>query len=133
MQRERRQTTRLIMRVPMWVQRLARHDSGDDEDGVESLNISIRGAYFATGGKFEEGEKITVRLWMPEQIASGQRTEWCFTGRITHVERLGTTGKNGVGVHFLYYTAGKKLPLDFASGPRTASAARAVERFPHIT
>ena len=110
MQRERRRTTRLIMRVPMWVSPAP--ESEREEDRVESLNISIRGAYFATGGKFLEGEKICVRLWMPEQIASGQSTEWCFTGRVTHVEHLGTSGKCGVGVHFLYYTAGQKLDRD---------------------
>jgi hypothetical protein len=134
-QRERRQTTRLIMRVPMWVRRHAHPESEEyDEASVESLNISIRGAYFATGEKFQEGDKICVRLWMPEQIASGQKTEWCFTGRITHVERLGTNGKNGVGVHFLYYTAGKKILLSASDTfVRKRTAASGVERFPHIT
>lgn len=107
MDRERRQSKRLIMRVPMWVKFL---EQPAMEQGVESLNISIRGAYFAAEGKFQLGDKVDVRLWMPEQIASGQRTEWCFTGRVTHVEPLGLNGKCGIGVHFLYYTAGKKMP-----------------------
>jgi hypothetical protein len=131
MQRERRQTTRLIMRVPMWVGRVARQQQ-IEEDGVESLNISIRGSYFATRLKFQEGEKISVRIWMPEQIAPGQRTEWCFTARIAHVEPLGTAGGLGVGVHFLYYTAGKKLPVEFMSAPRSASLARGIANLPHI-
>jgi len=30
--------------------------------------------------------------------------EWSFTGRVAHVEPLGTTnGKSGIGVQFLYY------------------------------
>ena len=117
----------------MWVRRLASPDPGDDGEGVESLNISIRGAYFATGAKFCEGEKISVRLWMPEQIAAGQRTEWCFTGLITHVERLGANGKIGVGVHFLYYTAAEKLPVELMSAPRPERLLRGFDRFPHVT
>jgi DUF1680 family protein len=98
----RRQMKRLIMRVPMWVRgvsyRLQR------EQRVESLNISIGGAYFATDGKFQVGEKIEVRLKMPEAVVAGQKTEWRFTGRVTHVAQLGAHGKTGVGVHFLYYS-----------------------------
>lgn len=108
MGQERRHSKRLIMRVPMWV--CCVDHALPLEQQVESLNISIRGTYFPAEGKFKVGEKVEVRLWMPEMIASGQSTEWCFTGRVTHVERLGANGKCGVGVHFLYYTAGKKLP-----------------------
>jgi hypothetical protein len=101
---ERRYAKRLIMRVPMRVRGMS--EEPRVEHGVDSLNISIRGAYFATDGKFGVGEKIEVRLKMPEVVVSGQKTEWCFTGRVTHVDPLGTNGKSGVGVHFLYYSAG---------------------------
>lgn len=104
---ERRTAKRLIMRVPMRVRGIS--ELLQDEKGVESLNISIRGTCFATEEKFRVGEKIEVRLNMPEVIVSGQKTEWCFTGRVTHVHKLGTNGKCGVGVYFLYYSAGKGL------------------------
>ena len=102
----RRQTKRLIMRVPMWVRGIK--ELPQREQGVESLNISIHGSYFAAEGKFQVGEKVEVRLKVPEVVVSGQTTEWCFTGRVAHVDRLGTNGKIGVGVHFLYYSAGNR-------------------------
>jgi DUF1680 family protein len=105
---ERRQTKRLIMRVPMWVRGLAEKLQG--EQGVESLNISLLGTYFAADSKFQVGDKIEVRLNMPEVVVAGQKTQWCFTGRVTHIDRLGPSGKTGVGVHFLYYSAGDKPP-----------------------
>jgi len=101
----RRQANRLIMRVPM---RVRDKRSPRVEQGVESMNISIRGAYFAAEAGFHVGEKIQIRLMMPEAVMPGQRSEWCFVGRVAHVDKLGSNGKIGVGVHFLYYTAGRQ-------------------------
>jgi len=103
---EQRHARRLIMRVPMRVRSIKEMPQG--EQCVDSLNISIRGTYFAAEGKFQVGEKVEVRLKMPEPVISGQKTEWCFTGRVAHVDRLGSNGKSGVGVHFLYYCAGDR-------------------------
>jgi len=100
---ERRTVKRLIMRVPMQVRGIS--EVPQNERDVECLNISIRGTYFASEEKFRVGEKIEVRLKMPEVVVSGQKTEWRFTGRVTHVDKLGTNGKSGVGVYFLYYSA----------------------------
>ena len=105
---ERRQTKRLIMRVPMWVRGVTEQPLREQD--VESLNISLLGTYFATDSRFHVGDKIEVRLKMPEIIFAGQKTHWCFTGRVTHVDRLGPNGKTGVRVHFLYYSAGDKSP-----------------------
>lgn len=102
----RRYTSRLIMRVPMRVRSI--REEPQPEHSVESMNISIRGVYFATDAVFEEKEKIEIRLHMPEELMAGQITEWCFTGRVAHVHKLGKNGKRGVGVQFLYYSAGKK-------------------------
>jgi DUF1680 family protein len=109
MAEDRRQTRRLIMRVPMWV-RSASEQPQREEQGVESLNISLLGTYFAADSKFQVGDQVEVRLKMPEVVFAGQKTQWCFTGRVTHVDRLGPNGKTGVGVHFLYYSAGDKSP-----------------------
>lgn len=103
----RRLARRLIMRVPMWVRGKRRPQV---EQGVESMNISIRGTYFAADGPFRMGERIQVRLKMPDAVVPGQETEWCFTCRVAHVDVLAPSGKSGVGVHFLYYTAGNKAP-----------------------
>ena len=103
MDQGRRRANRLIMRVPM---RVLNKRTPQVEQGVESMNISIRGAYFATEETFRVGEKVQIRLKVPEAVMPGQKTEWCFTGRVAHVDRLGPNGKVGVGVHFLYYEAG---------------------------
>ncbi len=106
MAEDRRHTNRLIMRVPMRVRSLC--EGPQQEHPVESMNISIRGVYFATDAKFQEKEEIEIRLHMPEQLMAGQITDWCFTGRVAHVEKLGKSTKSGVGVQFLYYSAGEK-------------------------
>jgi hypothetical protein len=103
---DRRYTSRLIMRVPMHVRSL--RGGPQQEHPVESMNISIRGVYFATDAKFEEKEEIEIRLHMPEQLMAGQITDWCFTGRVAHVHTFGKNTKRGVGVQFLYYSAGEK-------------------------
>ena len=104
---ERRTVKRLIMRVPMRVRVIS--EVPQYERAVESLNISIRGTYFPSGEKFRVGEEVEIRLRMPEVVVSGQKTEWRFTGRVTHVDKLGPYGKSGVGVYFLYYIAGNGL------------------------
>jgi len=103
---DRRHTRRLIMRVPMRIRSLQR--APEQEHTVESMNISIRGVYFATDAAFEQKEEVEIRLRMPEQLMAGQMTDWCFTGRVAHVQKLGKNGKRGVGVQFLYYSAGEK-------------------------
>jgi hypothetical protein len=94
------------MRVPMRVRSL--REGPQTEYLVESMNISIRGVYFATDAQFDEKEAIEIRLHMPEQLMAGQITDWCFTGRVAHVQKLGNNGKRGVGVQFLYYSAGQQ-------------------------
>ena len=102
---ERRLSKRLIKRLPMRVS--ATSEVPQQEQSVESMNISLRGTYFATEGQFCVGDKIEVLLKMPEVLVPGQKTEWRFIGRVTHVDRLGKNGRTGVGVHFLYYSACK--------------------------
>ena len=109
---ERRTVRRLIMRVPMRVRGI--WEAPQNERGVESMNISIRGTYFASEEKFLVGEKVEVRLKMPEVVVSGQKMEWRFTGRVTHVDKLGTDGKSGVGVYLpLAYCGASFLVTDF--------------------
>ncbi len=101
---EHRRARRLIMRVPMHVRAL--DPSLPTEEIVDCMNISLRGVYFPTALKLQEGSDVEVRLKMPEEIIAGQSTEWTFTGRVVHLESLGGLGKkSGVGVHFLYYSA----------------------------
>lgn len=113
MELDRRQAKRLTMPVPMLVRGKRRPLLGQ---GVESMNISIRGTYFVAEGPFRVGEKIHVRLTMPEAVVPRQKTEWCLTGRVEHVNRLVTCGRVGVGVHFLCYTAEQSADRGHARG-----------------
>src|SRR5262249_40744239 len=96
-----RQTRRLIMRVPMHIQAVG--SPSPAEELVESMNISLRGAYFPTSLELEVGSYVEVRFKVPEEIVSGQNHEWTFTARVTHRQQLGRIGKKyGVGVYFLH-------------------------------
>ena len=99
---ERRSTRRFIMRVPLRFRPMKQ--ASIPEESAASMNISTHGVYFATGTKVSEGVLVQVHLKMPREIVGDDVEEWSFTGRVAHVEPLGTTnGKSGIGVQFLYY------------------------------
>ena len=101
---DQRRAKRLIMRVPMRVKSL--HSSFPEEETVNCMNISMRGVYFPTELKLQEGSDVEIRLKVPEEIMTGQSKEWTFTARVVHAESLGAlSGKLGVGAYFLYYSA----------------------------
>lgn len=99
---ERRSARRFIMKVPLTFRpmRAATHPEGT----AASMNISTHGVFFATDQKVPKGLMLQVHLKMPREVVGDDVTEWCFTGRVAHVESLGATkDKSGVGVQFLYY------------------------------
>jgi len=99
---ERRITPRLIMNVPLKFRPVQAPD-GSEKDAA-SMNICNHGVYFATDQRVPKGVMIQVHLKMPREVVGDDVTEWCFTGRVAHVEPLGATNdKLGVGVQFLYY------------------------------
>jgi Tfp pilus assembly protein PilZ len=99
---ERRSARRLIMKVPLKFRPLQAPDGSEKE--AASMNINNHGVYFATDQKLPEGVMIQVHLRLPREVAGEDVTEWCFTGRVAHIEPLGpTNGKSGVGVQFIYY------------------------------
>jgi hypothetical protein len=99
---ERRIARRLIMKVPLKFRPVQAPD-GSEKDAA-SMNICNQGVYFATDQKLPEGVMIQVHLRLPREVAGDDVAEWCFTGRVAHVESLGAQNdKSGVGVQFLYY------------------------------
>ncbi|HUC53724.1 MAG TPA: PilZ domain-containing protein [Candidatus Cybelea sp.] len=99
---DRRNARRLIMKVPLKFRPL--QHGVDTEQSAAAMNISNHGVYFATDQKLPKGEMIQVHLKMPREVIGDDVAEWCFTGRVVHVESLSpTNGKLGIGVHFLYY------------------------------
>jgi hypothetical protein len=99
---ERRSVRRLIMKVPLKFRHM--QAPADPEQAAASMNICNHGVYFATDQRVPKGVMIQVHLKMPREVVGDDVTEWCFTGRVAHVEPLGSTNdKLGVGVQFLYY------------------------------
>lgn len=99
---ERRSARRMIMKVPLKFRPM--QASTDSEREAASMNICNHGVYFATDQMLPTGVIIQVHLKMPREVVGDDVTEWCFTGRVAHVEPLGNPdGKSGVGVQFLCY------------------------------
>jgi hypothetical protein len=99
---ERRSARRFIMKVPLKF-RPMKAATHPEETGA-SMNISTHGVFFATDQKVPKGLMLQVHLKMPREVVGDEVAEWCFTGRVAHVESLGATkDKSGVGVQFLYY------------------------------
>ena len=99
---ERRIARRLIMKVPLKFRPVQEPD-GSEKDAA-SMNICNQGVYFATDEKVRKGVMIQVHLKLPREVVGDDVAEWCFTGRVAHVESLGANhDKLGVGVQFLYY------------------------------
>ena len=99
---ERRCARRLIMKVPLRFRPM--QESANPEWEAASMNICNHGVYFATDHKLPRGEMIQVHLKMPREVVGDDVTEWCFTGRVAHIEPLGAMNdKLGVGVQFIYY------------------------------
>ena len=99
---ERRCTRRMIMKVPLKFRPL--QAPADSEGEAASMNICNQGVYFATEQRVPKGVMIQVHLKMPREVIGDDVTEWCFTGRVAHVQPLGTANDQlGVGVQFLYY------------------------------
>ncbi|GAC1631982.1 MAG: hypothetical protein NVS9B14_04610 [Candidatus Acidiferrum sp.] len=92
------------MRVPLRIRVL--EDPAQPAEFVDSMNISLRGAYFPTSLPLKVGSYVEVRFKMPEEILPGQTHEWTFTAKVAHCQPLPRFGKKfGVGVYFLYYSA----------------------------
>jgi len=99
---ERRFARRMIMKVPLRFRPVKAPP--DSEREAASMNICNHGVYFATDQRVHEGVMIQVHLKMPREVIGDDVTEWCFTGRVAHVQPLGAANdKLGVGVQFLYY------------------------------
>jgi Tfp pilus assembly protein PilZ len=101
-EQDRRSARRLIMKVPLRFRPM--QAPADVEQTAASMNICHHGVYFSTDQRVPKGVMIQVHLKMPREVVGDDVREWCFTGRVAHVESVGTANdKLGVGVQFLYY------------------------------
>ena len=96
---ERRRTERHGIHVPV---KYRAWKSASPEGYGESLNISEGGIFFATDLAVNEGETLTVRFDMPEEVVHEPSAEWKCTGQAIRVQRI-DSGKFGVRVRFDCY------------------------------
>lgn len=105
-----RHKIRMPLRIRLW-------KSSVPEHAAESVNLSLRGIYFATDSKLIEGETVEVFFDMPEELIGEATSEWRCTGHVVRVEAARAAGgKLGVGVQFDCYEVAKAKASDVAIG-----------------
>ena len=98
---DRRITHRVPLAMPL---RVRVWKSAIPEQRAESMNISERGVYFATGSRFKEGEQLELLLRMPEEIVGRAQTDWRCVGHVVRVQALDSSSRAlGVAVQFDRY------------------------------
>jgi hypothetical protein len=106
-----RHNVKTALRVRTW-------KSATPENRAESINVSMRGIYFATKSALSEGEIVEILLKMPEEVSGEQTTEWRCTGHVVRVEPIDPReGKVGVGMQFYCYDVSRpeQPPLPIAA------------------
>ena len=81
---ERRKARRVALELPIKVRLW---ESAVPEQKVECLNISERGLYFASGTRFNAGERLELVLKMPEDIVGRENSNWLCVGQVVRTMR----------------------------------------------
>jgi len=95
---ERRKARRVTLQIPV---RVRHWESVTPEQRVECLNISERGLYFASGSRFNAGQRLELVLKMPEDIVGRENSNWLCVGQVVRTRALDSTSLPlGVAVEF---------------------------------
>ncbi len=87
----------MTLRVRLW-------KSAIPAQRAESVNISERGLYFATGSAFRECEQLELFLRMPEELVERAQADWRCVGHVVRVQALDSSSRAlGVAVEFDRY------------------------------
>lgn len=98
---ERRKARRVALQIPV---RVRPWESAIPEQKVECLNISERGLYFASGTRFNAGERLELVLKMPEDIVGQENSSWLCVGQVVRTHALDSSSLAlGVAVAFEPY------------------------------
>jgi hypothetical protein len=81
---ESRHMPRLKVLTSLCFHRIKLRSEGEDQ--AITINLSIRGLYFATTLVISVGEAIEILTEMPERVTGAKATIQRFTGRVVHVE-----------------------------------------------
>lgn len=107
-----RHNARTALRIRTWKTVVPEHRA-------QSINLSLRGIYFATKTALSEGEIVEVFLKMPEEVTGEPATEWRCTGHVVRVEPpVLPKGELGIGVQFYCYDVSRpeQPPLNLEVG-----------------
>jgi len=98
---ERRKARRVTLQIPV---RVRPWESVIPEQKVECLNISERGLYFASGSRFNAGQRLELVLKMPEDIVGRENSNWLCVGQVVRTHALDSSSLAlGVAVEFEPY------------------------------
>ena len=98
---ERRKARRITLQIPV---RVRPWESVIPEQNVECLNISERGLYFASGTRFNAGERLELVFKMPEDIVGRENSNWPCVGQVVRTHALDSSSLAlGVAVEFEPY------------------------------
>ena len=89
---DRREARRFVMTLPVRV--LAR-DANSPELKAHTRDVSYRGLYFLSDGRFESGSEIDFILTLPQQMISAGDVNIRCHGKVVRVEST-NNGKVGI-------------------------------------
>ena len=101
---ERRLDSRVNLRIPLRFRPI--NNVNAPMQVAESVNLSPRGAYFATDFPLQVGAPVEIFMKMPRELTGQPSADVRCTALVVHIERDAFVGgKAGVGVHIERYEA----------------------------
>lgn len=91
---DRREARRFAMTLPV---RVLAHDANSPELKAHTRDVSYRGLYFLSDGRFESGSEIDFILTLPQQMISAGDVNIRCHGQVVRVEQAGESGSK-VGI-----------------------------------
>lgn len=96
---DRREARRFVMTLPV---RVLAHDVNSPELKAHTRDVSYRGLYFLSEGRFESGSEIDFILTLPQQMISAGDVNIRCHGKVVRVEST-ENGKMGIAAKIERY------------------------------
>jgi len=96
---DRREARRFVMNLPV---RVLAQDASGAELKANTRDVSYRGLYFLSEGRFENGSEIDFILTLPQQIISAGDVNIRCHGRVVRVES-NEHGRTGIAAKIEKY------------------------------
>jgi PilZ domain len=96
---DRREARRFVMTLPV---RVLAHDANSPELKAHTRDVSYRGLYFLSEGRYEHGSEIDFILTLPQQMISAGDVNIRCHGKVVRVEST-DNGKVGIAAQIDRY------------------------------